>query len=106
MRILLDECVPRPLKRDLTGHTVQTAAEAGFAGKSNGELLTLAQERFDVFLTVDRSIEHQQTVTEFDIAILILEARSNQLEDLAPLVPNLLKAIESARPRQVLRVSA
>ena len=60
MRILLDECLPKRLKRDLTGHTARTVPEMGWAGKENGELLALATGQFDVFLTVDRNLSFQQ----------------------------------------------
>jgi hypothetical protein len=65
----------------------------GWAGKSNGELLTLAQERFDVFVTTDRNLISQQNLARFHIAVLILAARSNRLTDLRNLVPSLLKAL-------------
>jgi hypothetical protein len=61
MRVLLDECVPRALRKELPGHEVKTVAEAGWAGVKNGELLELAARQFDVFLTVDRNLEYQQT---------------------------------------------
>ena len=62
MRILLDACVPVALKRNFVslGHECQTVREAGFADKKNGELLTLAERRWDVLLTTDRKIEYQQ----------------------------------------------
>jgi hypothetical protein len=53
MRVLLDECVPRGLRRELPGHEVKTVAEAGWAGVKNGELLQLAARQFDLFLTID-----------------------------------------------------
>ena len=60
MRILLDECVPRPLRRELPGHNVRTIQEMGWAGKKNGELLALmAGAGFEVLLTVDQSLRHQ-----------------------------------------------
>ena len=52
MRVLLEECLPRRLKRELAGHHVRTAPEMGWASKRNGELLQLAQREFDVFLQV------------------------------------------------------
>jgi uncharacterized protein DUF5615 len=60
MRILLDECMPQLLRRDIVGHEVSTVAEMGWAGIKNGKLLTLAEAHFDVLLTVDRGIEYQQ----------------------------------------------
>ena len=63
MRLLLDECVPRPLKRELPGHDVHTVVEMGWSSKRNGELLRLMlADRFEAFLTVDQNIEFQQNV--------------------------------------------
>jgi hypothetical protein len=65
MRVLLDECVPRALRNDISGHEVRTVAEAGWAGVKNGELLRLAATAFDVLITVDRSLEYQQSFKAF-----------------------------------------
>ncbi len=63
MKLLLDECVPRKLKDNLVGHECQTVPDAGFAGKKNGELLSLAARAgFDIFVTIDRGIEHEQSL--------------------------------------------
>jgi len=67
VRVLLDECLPRRLKRELVGHDVKTAPELGWASKKNGELLALAAPEFDVFLTSDRNLSHQLNVGKFDI---------------------------------------
>lgn len=58
MRLLLDECVPRPLKKEFAGHDVTTAREAGLAGLKNGHLLRAAEGKFDALLTVDQSIPY------------------------------------------------
>ena len=84
MRVLLDESVPRQLRRFLRGHKVRTVQEMGWSGKSNGELLALAGPIFDVFLTVDQNIEYQQNLRLADIPILVLAARTNRLADLQP----------------------
>ena len=97
MRVLLDECLPKRLKRELVGHDVKTAPEMGWASKRNGELLALAGGRFDVFLTADRNLSYQQDLSSFDIAVLVLVARSNRLDDLRPLVPKILEALLTAR---------
>ena len=60
MRVLLDECLPRRLKHELPGHDVKTVPEMGWAGLRNGDLLRVAADRFDAFLTVDRSLPAQQ----------------------------------------------
>jgi hypothetical protein len=97
VRVLLDECLPRRLKHDLVGHDVRTAPELGWASKSNGELLALATGEFDVFVTADRNLSYQQDVSAFDIAIVVLVARSNSLDELRELVPQLLKAFTLAK---------
>ena len=75
MRLLLDECVTRYLKRDFLGHEVSTVDEAGFKGLKNGALLRAAQGTFDVLVTVDKSIRHQQNLQSFQIAVLLLTAQ-------------------------------
>ncbi len=97
MRIILDECVDRRLARDIAGHEVRTAAEMGWAGKSNGELLALAEEQFDTFVTTDRNLSFQQNLTRFNIAVLILAAPSNRLKDLQLLVADLLRILPFAK---------
>ncbi len=104
MRILLDECLPRRLKRGLSGHEVQTVPEAGWASKQNGELLALAEGQFDVFVTVDRNLSFQQDLGRFKIAVVVLVAKGNKESDLRPLVPKLLVALASAVSGQITRV--
>ncbi len=83
MRVLLDECLPRGLKRELPRHDVRTAPEMGWTSKRNGELLQLAQREFDVFLTVDRNLRHQQNLTSFEIAVIVLGRTEQQVRGLA-----------------------
>ena len=66
MRVLLDECLPKKLKREITADFIQTVPEAGWAGKKNGELLRLAATEFDVLLTNDQNMEHQQNLKNFN----------------------------------------
>ena len=106
MRVLLDECLPRKLKNDLSGHDGRTVPDMGWAGKKNGELLQLAARQFDVFLTIDRSLEYQQNIALVRIVIIALVAGSNRLEDLRPLMPKVLAALTQAQPGQIIRVEA
>ena len=62
MRVLLDECLPTRLKQVITGHEVSTVSDAGWAGKGNGELLGLAVDSFDVFVTIDKNLPAQQNL--------------------------------------------
>jgi predicted nuclease of predicted toxin-antitoxin system len=93
VKLLLDECVDRRLARDLVGHSVSTVPRRGWAGINNGDLLALAEKEFDAFITVDRKISTQQDLTKFKLAVLLIRARTNRLEDIRPLVPELLEKI-------------
>lgn len=103
-RILLDECLPRDLKKSLGDYDAVTVPEAGWASKKNGDLLKLAASDFDVFVTVDRNLAFQQNLLSLEIAVIILIARGNRLIDLRPLVPALLDAIGTVERGQVVRV--
>src|SRR5215471_11271568 len=104
MRVLLDECVPRALRRDLPGHDVKTVAEAGWAGVKNGELLQLAARQFDLFLTIDRNLEYQQNFAGLTIAVIVVHAPSNDVAVLRPLMPAVLAAISGIKPGMVTHI--
>lgn len=104
MRVLLDECVPRALRTELPGHEVKTVAEAGWAGVKNGALLQLAATRFDVILTVDRNLEYQQNFAGFTIAVVVIDAPSNDIDVLRPLMAKVRDALPKARPGAVIHV--
>lgn len=93
MKILLDECVDRRLARELTGHDVKTVPQMGWAGTKNGELLRQAENEFEIFLTTDKNIKFQQTVSNMKIAILVLDAPSNRLSDLILLREEILSVL-------------
>jgi len=106
MRVFLDECVDWRLSRDIIGHQVMTARQLGWTSIRNGELLALASQEFDVFLTVDRNLAFQQNLEALPIAVIILRAHTNRLADLRLLVPRLLAALASATPKQLTIVEA
>ena len=93
MKVLLDECVPRKLKRELTDHEVLTVTKRGWSGIKNGNLLALAAPEFDVFLTVDQNLKYQQNLKNFSIGIILLVARNNRLKTLLPLMPEVREAL-------------
>jgi predicted nuclease of predicted toxin-antitoxin system len=103
MRILLDECLPARLRRDLRGHEVQTVPRAGWAGIKNGTLLRLVANsgKFDVFLTMDKNLPHQQKLTGLPFAIVVLRARSNRFEDTHPLMPKVFRQLAGFQPGHV-----
>ncbi len=98
MRLLLDESLPRKLKPRLAPHEVRTVPEMGWAGKSNGELLRLAEQEFEVFLTADQKLPDQQNLPTFRIAVVVFAAVSNRLRDIEPLVPKALGILAELRP--------
>jgi hypothetical protein len=107
MRILLDECVPKRFGRLLAGHTVRTVPQEGWSGKKNGELLGLMSAAgFEVLLTVDQGIQHQQNLRVGGVAVGVMFGPSNQLSDLVPLVPDVLTALGTIKPGDVMEVRA
>ena len=106
MRVLLDECLPRRLGLELSGHMVSTVPQAGWAGTSNGKLLALISGNYDAFLTVDKNLPAQQETAALPFGVIVLRARSNQLSDLRPLVPDILAALAPLQPGDVTTVIA
>lgn len=104
MRVLIDECMPWKIGRSLAGHDCCGVSKAGFAGKKNGILLSIAEEHgYDVLLTVDQGIPYQQRLEGRKIAVVIT-AVSNKLETLSPYIPAVLDALHSIQPGQVAHV--
>lgn len=96
MRVLLDECIPRKFKNQLSAHKCATVPEAGFAGRKNGELLKLAVEAgFEVFVTLDRGIEYQQNPALHKLVLLVLRAKSSRLDDLISQTPRILEVLRA-----------
>jgi hypothetical protein len=86
----------RRLKRFLPeGVEAVTVRERGWDSKKNGELLTLAEKEFDVLLTTDRGIPHQQDLSRFDLEVEVISARSNRLADLEPRMEDVRRMIEN-----------
>jgi hypothetical protein len=106
MRVLLDENLPRKLVRYLVEHDCRTVVECGWSGRKNGELLLAADPLFDVLLTLDKNLPYQQNLDTKRIAVLIVRARSNRIQDLLPIVPECLAALATIEPRQVVRVGS
>ena len=104
VRVLLDECVSKKLRRELPDHDTRTVAEMGWSGTKNGPLLRRAAQEFDVFVTVDQGIEYQENLTGADLAVVIMVAPSNDIDDLRPLMPRVRDGVEQATCGQVLWV--
>jgi hypothetical protein len=106
MRVLLDECMPRSLRLDLAGHDVRTVRGMGWAGTKNGVLLRRAAPLFDVLLTVDQSIQHQQNLQAIGLAVVILIAPDNEKESLLPLIPRVLEVFQTIQPGDLVLIEA
>jgi predicted nuclease of predicted toxin-antitoxin system len=104
MRLLLDESVPSRLRRYLPNHQVKTVVEMGWSGVKNGKLLALAAADFDAFLTVDKNLPYQQNLAVLPIAVVVLDAHSNELSTLLPLVQPLEQMLASLKPHSYVKV--
>lgn len=104
MRILLDECLPRALKKSLSpAHDVWTVSEAGYAGLKNGQLLRAVDGEFDLLITSDTNLQYQQTLGRYSLAFLLLRARSN-IVDLLPVMTRALAVLDRVASGQLLVV--
>ncbi|HEV2762764.1 MAG TPA: DUF5615 family PIN-like protein [Pyrinomonadaceae bacterium] len=102
MKILLDECVPRALKKRLHAPDVRTAQELGWAGLKNGALLTAANGRFDVFITADKNLRRQQNLARYNFAVVLLP--TNQVPDILALIPDIETVLTTIRPGDFVEI--
>ena len=105
MKVLLDECVTRYLKRDFIGHEVLTAEEAGLKGLKNGRLLQAASGEYEVLVTVDQNLQYQQNLKHFSVAVIVLKAQRSTYAILKPLMPQVLEALEKIKPGDLIVLS-
>jgi predicted nuclease of predicted toxin-antitoxin system len=103
MKILLDECLPVDFRHSFPSHDVHTVQWAGFKGKKNGELLQAATiAGYDVLITVDQGIPRHKSSGSQKISIILIRSRTNQMEDLLPLAPAIVNALESIQHGQTV----
>jgi predicted nuclease of predicted toxin-antitoxin system len=106
MKLLLDENLPHQLRNELPGHNCFTVAYMGWGGIENGELLALAASGgFEAFLTKDANLQYEQNLKDLPVAVVVLYAVSNDIDDLRPLLPVLLKALTQLPSKRVTHVS-
>lgn len=107
MNVLLDENVDRRVRRFFdTEHEVVTVAERGWSGITNGELLSRAEQQFDVLVTMDQNLQYQQNVKDRDWAMIVVQARSNRPSDVEPAMGRVNEALQHANPGIVIEVAA
>ena len=104
MRIILDECLPQRLLRDLSEHVVTTVARQGWAGATNGALLKCVEPDFDVFITMDSNLAHQQNMGSLRICLIVLHGLNSRYETLQPLLPGIRDALRQAKPGVVFHI--
>jgi len=90
MRVLLDECLNWRLAREMPGHSVSSVQRMGWSGIKNGQLLALAENQFDVFITGDRNLSFQQNVGRTRLSVIVLAGMSTKLKDTVPLMERVL----------------
>lgn len=101
MQILFDHNLPRKLRHHFLPHQVSLTKELGWNQFGNGVLLGLAQAEFDVLLTADANIYHQQNVALYSIAVIVLRVYDNSYESIAPLLPAVMALLEQIKPGEV-----
>ena len=104
MNVLLDECIPKKLKKEFQDHSVATVPEVGWAGKKNGELLRLAEKKFDVFVTIDQNLSYQQNILKYKIAVILLTAEDNDLDTLKPFMPKVRQILQSLKAGHIFKI--
>ena len=97
MRVVLDECFPRRLARELLGHEACTVQQMGWSGIANGKLLSLIGGKFDAFITVDSNLAYQENLSTLPVAVVVLRAPSNKIEDIRP--PFAKPALDAGYPQ-------
>ncbi len=106
MKILLDECITRKLKKHLSGFEVQTVTEAGLSGFKNGKLLAAAEQMgFDVLLTIDKNIDYQQNINKFNLTLVVFDVFKSNIKYLLPLVPEFLNQLSGFQKGRTYTIS-
>ena len=100
--MLLDECVPKRLKREFSDYEISTVDEAGFKGLKNGNLIRAADGKYDVLITVDKNMRYQQNISKLPLAIIVLSSFSNRFESLMPLVPKALESLKNIKIGEII----
>ncbi len=102
MKILLDECTPHMLKKLLTGFDITTVQDLGWAGITNGTLLQLAEDQFDVLITSDQNLKYQQNLAGKRLAIVQLP--TNQVPVIVKLAPAISDLLSTIKPGELIEI--
>ena len=102
MKIIIDECVPSIVKRRLPSHNIVTVQEMGWAGIKNGELLSLVDTDFDILITSDKNLRHQQNLANYELAVILLP--SNQVPVVEALLTQIDEALNRIAPKEFIEI--
>lgn len=103
--MVLDECLPKRLTRELPGHVARTVPQMGWAGRKNGLLLrSLVEAGVEAFVTMDKNLPFQQNLDGIPFVLVVLLAQSNRYADVAPLLPQILTTLETANRGDLIRL--
>ena len=106
MKVLFDKGVPVRLRRTLGELAITTVQELGWDELANGELLTMAQDEYDVLISTDSNIKYQQNLPDYNIALIVLRAFNTKLDSYLPLVPEIKIALQAISPGDVVYLYA
>ncbi len=106
LRVLLDECLPKKLKREFIDCAAATVPEMGWSGKKNGELMKAARGHFAVFVTADQNLQFQQNLAYAEIGVIVLVAFNNRTESLLPLMRQVNEKLHTVRAGQVVEITS
>ena len=106
MKIILDECVPYRFKQELAEYDSTTVSDHGLGSLENGKLLSAIQTDFDVLITVDKNLPHQQNLERYELAVIVLDTTTSQLHELKRLVPALKETLQSIAPKQLVKLKS
>ena len=106
MLVLIDESLPKPIRREMPGFEVLTVAQRGWSKTKNGALLRLAEGAgFEAFLTADQSLQYQQNLAVSKLRIIVFAAPSNRMEHISPLLPAAIAALHGMAPGELRIIS-
>ncbi len=94
MRVLIDECLDPTVKTLFSGQEAKTVHDLGWDQLPDGPLLKMAQQSFDVFVTIDRNLEYQQNLRKLTLGVVVVEVSKNQMRFYQVLQPELLATVD------------
>lgn len=97
--------MPRQLRRELPDFVIRTVQEEGWDGLENGQLLRHASATFEVLVTADKRMRHQQNFAQFTIGIVVIDAFDTRLRNLRRFIPQLQTAIQTVSAGMVIVIS-